>query len=208
MEPSALEAIDGSDAHSNNHLTLKPAATSTADSTDQAIVTDIHAQDEDNSESVTSEDNDTVVASTDTAIEDNPPPFWNKHGRSASSVSYQSISHLRPPNITLEDHSDEDDESGRACWAKHAAVDSWVVISGATGIGAYVVWNCTVETINGAPLTIRKRYSEFDHLRNNLVQAFPHVAASIPELPRKSVVSRFRPKFLESRGAGLAHFLK
>lgn len=159
MEPQALEAIRGSDARPDNHQTSKPAATLNADSTGQATVTDTYAQDEDNRESVTFEDNenDTVVASSGTAIENNPPPFWNKHGRSASSVSYQSISHLRPPNIILEDHSDEDDESGRACWAKHAAVDSWVVISGATGIGAYVVWNCTVETINGAPFTIRKR---------------------------------------------------
>lgn len=30
----------------------------------------------------------------------------------------------------------------------------------------------------------------------------------IPELPRKSVVSRFRPKFLEARKRGLNHFLK
>lgn len=159
MESEALEVIGGSDARSNNHLSPKPAATLTAAPTGQAIVTDICAPDEDNNGSVTFDDNDndTVDALTDTVIEDNPPPFWNKHGRSASSVSYQSISHLRPPNIVLEDHSDEDDESGRACWAKHAAVDSWVVISGATGIGAYVVWNCTVETINGAPFTIRKR---------------------------------------------------
>jgi len=159
MESEALEAIGGSDTHPDNHHIPKPAATLTADSTGQATVTDIDAQDEGINESVSFEDNDTVDASTDkdTTTEDNPPPFWNKHGRSASSVSYQSISHLRPPNITLEDHSDEDDESGRACWAKHAVVDSWVVVSGATGIGAYVVWNCTVETINGAPFTIRKR---------------------------------------------------
>jgi hypothetical protein len=52
------------------------------------------------------------------------------------------------------------------------------------------------------------RYSEFDQLRTNLVRAFPHAEAMIPELPRKSVVSRFRPKFLEARKAGLSHFLK
>ena len=52
------------------------------------------------------------------------------------------------------------------------------------------------------------RYSEFDQLRTDLVRAFPHAEAMIPELPRKSVVSRFRPKFLEARKAGLSHFLK
>ena len=85
------------------------------------------------------------------------PPFWSRHGRSESNVSYQSISHLRPPLIGLEDHSEEDDELGKACWAKHATVDDYVVITGATGIGAYVVWNCTIETIKGAPFMLRKR---------------------------------------------------
>lgn len=52
------------------------------------------------------------------------------------------------------------------------------------------------------------RYSEFDQLRTNLVRSFPHAEAMIPQLPRKSVVSRFRPKFLEQRQRGLSHFLK
>ena len=52
------------------------------------------------------------------------------------------------------------------------------------------------------------RYSEFDKLRMNLVRSFPHAEAMIPQLPRKSVVSRFRPEFLEKRKAGLSHFLK
>jgi hypothetical protein len=52
------------------------------------------------------------------------------------------------------------------------------------------------------------RYSEFDQLRSDLVRSFPHAEAMIPQLPRKSVVSRFRPKFLEQRKNGLSHFLK
>lgn len=52
------------------------------------------------------------------------------------------------------------------------------------------------------------RYSEFDRLREDLVRAFRHAEAMIPELPRKSVVSRFRPKFLDQRRDGLSHFLK
>lgn len=56
-------------------------------------------------------------------------------------------------------------------------------------------------------MEIRKRYSEFDHLRDNLVKAFPHAERMIPKLPRKSTVSRFRPKFLDQRKTGLGHFL-
>ena len=119
------------------------------------------------------------------------PPFWNSHGRSISNVSYQSI-HLNIAPITLEDHSEEYDEQGKACWARNATVDDYVVVSGPTGIGAYIVWSCTVETLKGGPFTIRKRYSEFDELRINLVRAFPHSAASIPELPRKSVICKLQ----------------
>ena len=57
-------------------------------------------------------------------------------------------------------------------------------------------------------LTTLNRYSEFDRLRENLVKAFPHAEGSIPQLPRKSVVSRFRPRFLEQRKNGLSHFIR
>ncbi|KAL1304012.1 hypothetical protein AAFC00_000453 [Neodothiora populina] len=139
----------------------------------------------------------------------NTPPFWKGHDRTASSASDVSPLESRPPPIQLEDHSDEDHELGRACWAKQVTIEEYTIVGGGsvTGAGAYVVWICTVETLKGAPFTIRKRYSEFDTLRENLVRAFPHSAASIPELPRKSVISRFRPKFLEQRRAGLSHFL-
>jgi hypothetical protein len=40
------------------------------------------------------------------------------------------------------------------------------------------------------------------------VKSFPHAEGSIPQLPRKSVVSRFRPRFLEKRKDGLNHFIR
>lgn len=50
--------------------------------------------------------------------------------------------------------------------------------------------------------------TEFDRLRENLIKSFPHAHGSIPQLPRKSVVSRFRPRFLEQRKNGLNHFVR
>ncbi|GAM85984.1 hypothetical protein ANO11243_039940 [Dothideomycetidae sp. 11243] len=116
------------------------------------------------------------------------PPFWKTHGRSVSAASYQSTHLGRPPPIQLEDHSEETDDQARACWARHVTIDDYTVVSGPTGIGAYVVWNCTVQTLKGAPFTIRKRFSEFDKLRADLIRAFPHAEGSIPPLPRKSVI--------------------
>ncbi len=57
-------------------------------------------------------------------------------------------------------------------------------------------------------MNIRKRYSEFDDLRRRLVQTFPNFEAAVPILPPKSVISKFRSRFLEKRRAGLQYFLK
>lgn len=62
--------------------------------------------------------------------------------------------------------------------------------------------------VQGASFKIRKRYSEFDVLRSNLVKTFPQAGAALPEIPPKSVFHRFQTKFLEKRKVGLAHFLK
>jgi len=135
------------------------------------------------------------------------PPFWTRHDRSVSAVSYHSVLQGRPAPIQLEDHSEEQDELSQGCWAQSVTVDDYTIISGPSGIGAYVVWLCTVSTLKGGHMTINKRYSEFDRLHEILVKSFPHAAASIPELPRKSIVSRFRPRFLEKRKDGLNHFI-
>ena len=57
-------------------------------------------------------------------------------------------------------------------------------------------------------MNIRKRYSEFDDFRRNLVRIFPHFGAAVPVLPPKSIMAKFQPKFLEKRRAGLQYFLK
>ena len=57
-------------------------------------------------------------------------------------------------------------------------------------------------------MNIRKRYSEFDEFRERLILSFPNFEATIPPLPPKSIISKFRPRFLEKRRVGLQYFLK
>jgi hypothetical protein len=57
-------------------------------------------------------------------------------------------------------------------------------------------------------MNVRKRYSEFDDFRHKLVKSFPNFQGAVPSLPPKSVISKFRPNFLEKRRAGLQYFLK
>ncbi|KAM5355199.1 hypothetical protein ACJ41O_001845 [Fusarium nematophilum] len=138
------------------------------------------------------------------------PPYWlNVHGhqRSVSNMSAESV--LPSGAITLRDNeTSEHDDRNNACWAKSVEIVSHTIVNGsATNIGAFVVWNIRVETLNGSYMNIRKRYSEFDDFRIRLVQTFPGFEAAVPALPPKSVISKFRPRFLEKRRAGLQYFL-
>jgi|TARA_R110002003_G_scaffold589_15_gene20697 hypothetical protein len=77
------------------------------------------------------------------------PPYWQRHERHASRLSSYSTDNGRPTPISLEDHTDEGSEQCRVLWAKGVTIDDYVVVSGtAPGLGAYVVWNCTVETLD------------------------------------------------------------
>ncbi|KAM3503106.1 hypothetical protein MY10362_004401 [Beauveria mimosiformis] len=144
------------------------------------------------------------------------PPYWQNmpsraaRGRAASVQSSDSSG--RPTGaILLLDHEADDDAQDRnnACWARSVEiVDYTIVNGGATSIGAFVVWNVRVETLQGSYMDVRKRYSEFDTLRYRLMKSFPNFDAAVPSLPPKSVISKFRPKFLEKRRAGLQYFLK
>lgn len=75
------------------------------------------------------------------------PPYWiQSHQRSSSNISVDS---LNPGTITLQDNTDGDDDKNEACWARSVHIDDHVVINGSrTGIGAFVVWNITVETLS------------------------------------------------------------
>lgn len=85
------------------------------------------------------------------------PVYWNLGAGRGRSISYQSIGGDRREPIALEDHSLEDDHQSQSCWARSATVDDYTLISGTTGIGAYVVWHCTVKTLKGGDMVIRKR---------------------------------------------------
>lgn len=77
------------------------------------------------------------------------PPYWQRHERHASRMSSYSTDNGRPAPISLEDHTDDGSEQCKALWAKGVTIDDYVVVSGtAPGLGAYVVWNCTVETLD------------------------------------------------------------
>jgi PX domain len=140
------------------------------------------------------------------------PPYWRSEDSEeqrnlAASFRAKISTGLGPGRILLEDNTEEDSESSRACWARSAQIQDYVIVGKSTGVGAlgsYVVFRCTVETHNassdsfvwyanedyqGSVITLNKRYSEFEALRENLVQSFPLAQKALPKLPPKSVLS-------------------
>ncbi|PKY06970.1 Phox-like protein [Aspergillus campestris IBT 28561] len=148
----------------------------------------------------------THTTSKDRPVSGVVPPYWSHH-RDTSRTSQASLEQLPP--ISLEDHTeDPDSETTRGLWAQSVSIDDYAVVQGKTGVGSYVVWNCTINTLEqGGPITVRLRYSEFDDLRRRLAASFPHAKNALPVLPPKSIIYKFRPAFLESRRIGLAYFL-
>jgi hypothetical protein len=74
------------------------------------------------------------------------PPYWvQSHTRSFSNISVES----HHGGITLQDNTEgEDSKNDTICWAKSVHIEDHVVVNGGrTGIGAFVVWNITVETL-------------------------------------------------------------
>jgi hypothetical protein len=71
------------------------------------------------------------------------PPYWvQSHGRTTSNISIDSMRDA----IVLQDN--ENGDKNEACWAKSVVIDDHVVVNGSRGgIGAFVVWNITVETL-------------------------------------------------------------
>lgn len=109
------------------------------------------------------------------------PPYWQRHERNGSRLSsYTSDAGAR---IVLEDHTDEGSEQCKVLWAKHVTIDDYVVVSGtAPGLGAYspgqyVVWNCTVETLDVSSLTASPT-------PNGAVVYAAHISACSKALPR------------------------
>ena len=74
------------------------------------------------------------------------PPFWHSEGQELPPPADISSRKPRSSGIQLEDHTHEDSEHSKACWAKSVAIRDHVVVG--SGLGTYVVYNCVVETAN------------------------------------------------------------
>jgi hypothetical protein len=112
------------------------------------------------------------------------PPYWQRQDDSNcttlnKNASAETLS--RTSLIRLEDHTDEGSEQCKALWAKRVTIDDYVIVSGsAPAVGSYVVWNCTVETLDvslsrsgiyGCPICLTHAGLSIPHRRGSLLSA-------------------------------------
>ncbi len=146
-----------------------------------ALFSDDDADDNASEASIPSDDASEQMISPAVSI----PPYWSHsrdqqshlqaytsgYTRAVSSASAESV--LPPGAITLQDNErdDEDESTGRrsnsselygrdrnrACWARSVHVTDYVLVNGSTtNIGAFIVWNIKVETLNVGSLSSTK----------------------------------------------------
>ncbi len=100
------------------------------------------------------EDSETTNAMDSSAPSDAPftaPPYWQNMPSRRRAASTQSSDSGRPSGaiLLLDNEADEEEEDrNNACWAKSVEIVGHTIVNGgATSIGAFVVWNVRVETL-------------------------------------------------------------
>ncbi|KAG2229036.1 hypothetical protein INT48_009592 [Thamnidium elegans] len=111
-----------------------------------------------------------------------------------------------PAQINFYKDDDKSTDAKHFIFATDAIVDHPLRIG--VGYGSYICYSCTILSDKGAPITVRKRYSDFVELREELVKQYPTLKRSIPKLPPKKVVGKFTPSFVEQRRRELEYFFK
>lgn len=136
-----------SESNSDETTTLSTSEThdTTGDTNGEASSSPLHTHLDTNANA------NTKQARKDRPISGVVPPYW-RHQRALSRASLASsvdTHRSSKPAITLEDHTaDPNATTTRGLWARSVTIDDHVVVSGKTGIGAYVVWMCNVQTLD------------------------------------------------------------
>ena len=97
------------------------------------------------------------------------PPYWS-HRR---YESYCSVGNTKPAPITLEDHTGELGPESNPTWAKGVMVHDYVLVAGSVpSIGNFVVWNCTIDTLD-VSIILNTRHPSRGHHPHQHVHSHP-----------------------------------
>jgi len=77
---------------------------------------------------------------------------YNSSRTKNRSASGATMTFMEPGPILLVDHTVEPSDQSAGLFARNVYIGDYTVVSGTlTKAGAYVVWNCTVETLEVCP---------------------------------------------------------
>ncbi|KAJ7302500.1 Phox homologous domain-containing protein, partial [Mycena albidolilacea] len=116
---------------------------------------------------------------------------------------------VAPPSVFSNDIWLGDNCGESAAFAREVQISGWTSVGDAHGLGgAYVVYDCVIKTKEGTPIHAHKRYSDFVVLETELLRTLPRASRpSVPELPPKAPLARYRAAFLARRRRALEHWL-
>ncbi|KAF7292195.1 PX domain protein [Mycena indigotica] len=112
-----------------------------------------------------------------------------------------------PPSIFSNDIWLGDNIGESAAFARAVEIGGWTSVGDVRG-GAYVVYDCVIKTKEGLAIHAHKRYSDFVKLEHELLRTLPPpLRRSVPSLPPKSPLARYRAAFLANRRRALEYWL-
>jgi len=116
------------------------------------------------------------------------------HSRSRPASIVGDARSLYSADIVLGDQSGHS-----ATFARDVHITGWATV-GDKPKSAYVVYDCAITTKEGMTIHALKRFSAFEKLNSALRRALPgFLRESIPRLPPKAPLAKYRPAFLEKR---------
>ncbi|KAG2220329.1 hypothetical protein INT45_004014 [Circinella minor] len=204
---STNERHSNSSSNSSNSSSSSSSSSSSASSTSSIINTSIPEEDEENDDSNlqrTFGRRSIIVQDWDNK---KPPPSSSTRRIPKLFKGLKSTRSTPLPGTTqISLYNCDDNNERRELFASDAIVNHPLRIG--VGYGSYICYNCTVLSDKGPPISVRKRYSDFVDLRDELVKRYPRLKTSIPKLPPKKVVGKFTPTFVEQRRRDLEYFFK
>lgn len=117
-------------------------------------------------------------------------------------MDHRKLNYVPPAPITLEDDT-QDNQEQVPCWAQGVRVGECTIVTGDQG--KFACWSIVVNTSSSSTVTLRKRYSELDRLRQRLIRELPGI--EVPKLPPKRMLNNLDSKFLAKRRSGIEWFL-
>ncbi|KAJ1897848.1 hypothetical protein LPJ66_003122 [Kickxella alabastrina] len=139
-----------------------------------------------------------------------PPPIqslaFNAPYSPGQLSSQPQFNSLRLIDTPISSTPSEDTASTRyRTIADDVRIIGWVTKG--SGLDIHTEFKVVVHLTKGENLTVMRRYTDFENLRDVLCERYYTFRKRIPELPSKKAFGKFEDKFLKKRESGLQFFL-